>query len=212
VKEYYAPFAGIEPDPLPTYWEPSFVPATAAVWRLHYSQYKGDLKGKRSLSATGSFNGWGATPMTFLGDGHWMVDVALADGASGSAIEFKFRDGDTWLGGGNLKAVRGGGATWTPDQPTPDQLFTVTLDVAGTPIAAATNVNVHLGYDSGWSEASARPMTNVAGTVWEYAVVVPTNYWQSVNWVFNAQTNGSPSTNWYSPGDWKAFMTTLVNP
>ncbi|MGD9782121.1 MAG: choice-of-anchor X domain-containing protein [Kiritimatiellia bacterium] len=212
VKEYYAPYAGLEPDPLPTYWAPSFIPATATVWQLHYSQYKGDLKGKRAVAATGAFNGWGATPMTFLGDGHWVADIALADGTSGTAIEFKFRDGDTWLGGDNLKAMRGGPATWTPDQPTPDQLFAVALDVAGTPIAAATNVNIHLGYDSGWAEGSARPMTNTTGTVWQYAVVVPTNYSQSVNWVFNAQTNGSSATNWYSPADWKAFMTTLVNP
>ena len=108
--------------------------------------------------------------------------------------------------------MRGGPATWTPDQPTPGATFAVALDVAGTPIAAATNVNVHLGFDSGWSEAAARPMTNTAGTVWEYALTVPTNYWQSVNWVFNAQTNGSANTNWYSPVDWKAFMTTLTNP
>ncbi len=212
VAEYYAPYAGLEPDPLPTYWTPSFIPATATVWRLHYSQYKGDLKGKRAIAATGSFNSWGATPMSFLGDGHWVADISLPDGVSGTAIEFKFRDGDTWLGGGNLKAIRGGPATWTPDQPVPDQLFAVTLDVADTPIAAATNINIHLGYDSGWAEAAARPMTNTAGTVWEYSTVVPTNYSQSVNWVFNAQTNGSSATNWYSPADWKAFMTPLVSP
>lgn len=210
-KEYYAPYAGSEPDPRPTYWEPSFIPATATVWRLHYSQYKGDLKGKRAISATGAFNGWGASPMTFLGDGNWVADIALADGTSGG-LEFKFRDGDTWLGGGNLKAMRGGTATWTPDQPTPGEVFTVNFDVAGTTISAATNVNIHLGYDSGWSEAVARPMTNISGTVWQYAVTVPTNYSQSVNWVFNAQTNGSSATNWYSPADWKAFMTTLTNP
>ena len=212
VKEYYAPYAGLEPDPLPVFWESSFVPATATVWRVHYSQFKGDLKGKRAIAAAGTFNGWGLTPMTFLGDGHWAVDVPLGAAADGSTFEFKFRDGDVWLGGGNFKAMRGGPATWTPDQPTPGATFAVALDVAGTPIAAATNVNVHLGFDSGWSEAAARPMTNTAGTVWEYALTVPTNYWQSVNWVFNAQTNGSANTNWYSPVDWKAFMTTLTNP
>jgi len=212
VKEYYAPYAGSEPDPLPTYWEPSYIPATDTTWRVHFSQYKSNLKGKRAIAATGAFNGWGSTPMTFLGDGHWMADIALAAGTSGSALEFKFRDGDTWLDGGNLKAVRGGGATWTPDQPAPGGVFTVDFDVAGTPVSAATNVNIHLGYDSGWSEAAGRPMTNISGTVWQYAVTVPTNYSQSVNWVFNAQTNGSSATNWYSPADWKAFMTTLVSP
>ena len=91
-------------------------------------------------------------------------------------------------------------------------MFTVTLDTTGTPIEAATNVNIHLGFDSGWAEASSRRMTNTAPSTWVYAITVPTNYSESVNWVFNAQTNGSSATNWYSPGDWKAFMTTLVNP
>ena len=40
------------------------------------------------------------------------VANSRAAGTSGEAIEFKFRDGGTWLGGGNLKAVRDGGATW----------------------------------------------------------------------------------------------------
>ena len=45
-------------------------------------------------------------------------------------IEYKVRSGDTWLGGGNLKAIRGGaGATWTPDQPAAEGLFTLTFDV-----------------------------------------------------------------------------------
>lgn len=210
-KEYYAPYAGLEPDPLPNYWEPSFVPATATTWRVHFSQYKTNLKGGRTLAVTGPFAGWGdGVPMTFLGHGHWVADVALAAGTE-STVEYKIRNGGTWLDGGNLKAIRGGaGATWTPDQPTPGQLFTVTFDTTGTSLAGATNVNVHLGYDSGWLEAASRPMTNTAGSVWEYATEVPTNYSVSVNWVFNGYISG-PRV-WYSPADWKAFMTSFVNP
>lgn len=214
-KEFYAPYAGPEPDPLPTYWEPSFIPATATTWRVHFSQYNTNLKGHRTMSIVGPFTSWASAPlpMTFLGNGNWMVDLALSAGTE-SAIEYKFFDNGTWLDGDNFKAIRGGaGAAWTPDQPTPGELFTVVLDVADTPIAAATNVNIHMGFDGWQGVLDPRPaMTNVAGTVWEYALVVPTNYWQSVSWVFNAQTNGSSATNWYSPADWKAFMTTLANP
>ncbi len=212
VKEYYAPYAGLEPDPRPNYWEPSFIPATATVVRVHFSQYKTSLKGGRTLAITGPFAGWGdGIPMTFLGNGHWFADVALPAGTE-NVFEYKFRNGGTWLDiDGNLKAIRGGaGATWTPDQPTPDELFTVTFDTTGTPIAGATNVKVHLGYPPGaWSD---RLMTNTTGSIWEYSTVVPTNASINVSWVFNAQTNGSSSTNWYSPTDWKAFISPFVNP
>ena len=53
-------------------------------------------------------------------------------------------------------------------------------------------------------------MTNTAGSVWEYAHVVPTNYSISVNWVFNGQI--AAPVIWYSPADWKAFMYPFVNP
>ena len=219
--EYYSPFAGTEPAQGPTHWEPSFIPATATVWRVYFNQFSSDLKGRRALAIKGNFDSWAQdVPMTFLGEGNWVADVALAEGAGGNLLEFKPHDGDAWLGGGNLRAARGGPSTWTPDQPAPDQLFTVSLDLAGTALAAATNVNVHLGYDPGWYEASARPMTNVAASAWEYAVVVPTNYSTSVNWVFNVQTNGSASVIWVHPEDvaggtgtgsanWTAFMSTL---
>mgnify|MGYP000870389861 FL=1 len=149
-------------------------------------------------------------PMTFLGNGHWVVDVPLPAGSE-KVIEYKFRSNGEWMSGDNLKAIRGGGgATWTPDQPTPGELFTVTLDTAGTKLAGATNVNIHLGYDPAWNEASARPMTNTVDSVWEYSVVVPTNYSISVNWVFNGSIVGPLI--WYSDADWHAWMTTLVNP
>lgn len=210
--EYYSAHAGPEPDPLPTYWEPSFIPATATVWRLYYSQYKDDLKGRRTISAAGTFNGWGETPMTFLGKGRWAGDISLPAGSE-NVIEFKFRDGATWIGGSNLKAIRGGaGATWTPDQPTPGQLFTVTFNTAGTGLAGATNVNIHMGFDPFWGGTATRPMTNTSGSIWVYALTIPTNYSVSVNWVFNGYLPGSSTVTWYSPADWKAFFSTFVNP
>ena len=213
-KEYYAPYAGQEPAQGPTYWEPSFIPATATTWRVHFSQYKTNLKGGRSLTVTGPFAGWGlGSNLTFLGNGHWVGDVDLAAAASGSVLDFKFRNGDTWLDiVGNLTAVRDGGVTWTPDQPIPDQLFTVTLDAAGTPLATASNVYLHMGFD-GWKDVvSPRPaMTNTSGTIWEYAFSIPTNYSVSVDWVFTTLPTTDVGT-WYSPANWHAFMYPFVHP
>ncbi|NLG36287.1 MAG: hypothetical protein GX548_13135 [Lentisphaerae bacterium] len=208
--EYYAPYAGPEPDPLPHFWEPSFIPAGETIVRIHFSQYQSNLKGGRTLSVTGPFAAWGlGTPMTFLGDGHWMADVELSAGSE-SVVEYKIRNGDAWLDGNNIRAVRGGPATWTPDQPDTGDVFAVTFDAAGTTLATATNVNIHLGFDSeAWSD---RPMTNTAGAVWEYAVTIPTNAAQSVNWVFNGFPDGSTNLTWYSSADWKAFLQPLVNP
>ena len=222
-KEFYAPYAGLEPDPLPHFWEPSHVPATACVWRAHFSQYKDSLfAGNRAMAISGSWNGWSTeTPMTFLGDGHWIVDIPLPDVADATLLEYKFRSGGTWAYDPNNKTLRGGPVTWTPDQPAPEDLFAITLDVAGTAMAAATNVNVHLGFPPGaWS---GRPMTNTGGSVWAYSVAVPSNAAQSVSWVFNAQTNGSATVKWYHPDDlfsgtgsgsanWHAFLAPLVNP
>lgn len=221
-KEFYAPYAGPEPDPLPHFWEPSFLPATACVWRAHFSQFQDPkFAGNRAMAIAGTFNGWGETPMAFLGDGHWVADIPLPDAVEASLHEYKFRSGDTWADDPNQKIMRGGPVTWTPDQPAPEEVFTLTLDVAGTAMAAATNIHAHLGFPpDAWSD---RPMTNTAGTVWEYAIPVPSNAAQSVSWVFNAQTNGSDTVKWYHPDDifsgsgsgsanWHAFLVPLVNP
>jgi len=119
-REFYAAYAGPEPDPLPVFWEPSFISSAETTWRVHYSQFKGQFKGRRNLSITGLFADWGmGLPMTFLGNGHWVVDVPLPAGSE-KVIEYKFRSNGEWMSGDNLKAIRGGGgATWTPDQPTP---------------------------------------------------------------------------------------------
>ena len=148
--------------------------------------------------------------MTFLGDGHWAIHIALAAGAEASLLEWKFRSGGLPLANDpNNKVMRGGRRHRTPDQPTTGALFTVTFDTAGTALAGATNVNIHMGYDPGWSEASARSMTNIAGSVWEYATTVSTNATVSVNWVFNGQITGPVGI---SPADWKAFLAPFVNP
>ena len=209
VKEYYAPYAGLEPEAEPLYWTPNVIPTTATTWRVYFSQYKTNLKGMRSMTLTGAFAGWGiGSNMTFLGDGRWMADIALPAAADGSGLSFKPRGGpaSTWLDGGDLKAVRGtGGAAWSPVPPVSGELLTITLDVAGTPLATSSNVNLHRGFDN-WQDVSSLPMTNTAGTVWEYTFPVPSNRTVSVDWVFN---NG---TTWYSAGDWRAFMAPYYSP
>ena len=207
-KEYYAPFAGLEPDSV-LYWTPNVIPATASTWRVYFSQFKTNLKGMRSMALTGGFAGWGnGSNMTFLGNGLWAVDIALPDAADGSGLLFKPRGGPSyeWFSGGDYKAVRGtGGVAWSPVPPVSGSPLTITLDVAGTPLAAVSNVNLHMGFD-GWQDTSDRAMTNTSGTLWEYAFTVPSNRTVSVDWVFN---NG---TLWYSAGDWRAFMSPYYIP
>jgi hypothetical protein len=212
-KEFYAPYAGPEPDARPLYWEPNVIAAGATSWRVYFCQFQTNLKGMRSMSLTGNFAGWGTgSNMVFLGDGLWMADIDLAEAADGSGLEFKPRGGPafTWLDGGNFKAVRGtGGASWSPMPPVPGELVTISLDVAGTPLAAATNVNLHHGFDN-WQGVTSPPMTNTAGTVWAYSFIVPAERSLSIDWVFNGYAGGPQI--WYSAGDWRAFMSPYYSP
>ncbi len=206
-KEFYAPYAGLEPSPTPTYWEPNVnLPTGATTVRVYFCQFQSNLKGKRSMTLTGNFSGWNeGLPMSFLGDGTWMIDLPLAAAADGSGVLFKPRGGPTheWLSGGDFQFIRGtGGVTMAPLPPVPGELFTITLDTTGTPLAAATNVSLHMGFDN-WKDVQESPrpaMTNTAGSTWEYAFTVSTNYSVSIDWVF---TDGSI---WYSSGNWHAFM------
>lgn len=212
VKEYYAPYAGLEPEEIPDYWSPSFIPATATTVRIYFNQINNNLQGRRNLAVTGPFAGWGdGLPMTFIGDGNWMADVAL-DAGTEDILEYKARNATTWLDGDNLKAIRGGaGATWIPDQPVTNEPFSLTFDAAGTTLETATNVQAHLGVPGGaWLDY---PMTNTAGTVWEQTLLTPSNATVSIDWVFNGYLAGETNLTWYSPGiDWKAFLDSFVNP
>ncbi len=97
----------------------------------------------------------------------------------------------------------------SPMPPVPGAPFTITLDAAGTPLSAATDIRLHMGFDN-WQDVQTSPrpaMTNTAGTTWEYAFEVSTNYSVSIDWVF---TDGTGST-WYSYGNWHAFMAPYYN-
>ena len=215
-KEYYAPYAGLEPAPTPTYWTPNAnIPIGATTVRVHFCQFQSNLKGDRSMRLTGTFRSpeWDTGQlMTFMGNGTWWTDVVLPAGTSGSGVKFKPRGGPDydWLTGGDFQFVRGsGGVTMAPLPPVPGELFTITLDAAGTPLAAAADIRLHMGFDN-WQnvQESPRPaMTNTSGSTWEYAFEVPTNYSASIDWVF---TDGTGST-WYSYGNWHAFMAPYYN-
>ena len=213
-REFYAAYAGLEPDAEPTYWLPNYLPATLTTGRVHFCQFKTDLKGGRQLNLVGSFTGWADNPiwMTFLGAGWWMADAELPAAASGSYTEYKFRNGDTWMGGGNLSILRGGNATWTPDVPVPGAPLAVQFDVSGTGLATATNVEIHLGFD-GWTDVTDPALTNLSGTTWAYSFTVPTNYSREVDFVFRGYLDGSTNLTWFSHGkDWILYMSTFVEP
>ena len=217
VKEFYAAYAGLEPVPGPTYWVPNgLIPVGATTVRVYFCQFGSNLRGMRSMNLTGSFRvpEWDTgQPMAFLSNGTWMTDVVLPAAADGSGVKFKPRGGPAydWLTGGDFQFVRGtGGVTMSPMPTVPGSLFTITLDAAGTPLAAAADIRLHMGFDN-WKDVQESPrpaMTNTAGTVWEYAFTVSTNYSKSIDWVF---TDGAGST-WYSSGNWHAFMAPYYSP
>lgn len=203
------PFQGV-------WWEPNPLPETGGTMRIYYTQYTRGLAGDSNVQIAGNFppSSWGPVPMTFIGAGTWYYDLVVDTNTFANPnIEFKPRNlsGTTWEGfgggGDNYRAYRGYlRATWSPSSPTNEELFTITYDQAGGPLAAATNINAHVGFDEPWTVIGdgTRTMTNIGGTVWQLAFPVPTNASLSVNWVFN---NG---TLWDSEGgagrQWRAFI------
>ncbi len=216
--EFYAPYAGLEPDPTPIYWEPNVnIPTEETTVRIYFNQFQSNLRGMRTMNLTGNFKDpeWDeGQPMTFTGDGTWMTDVVLPATNSGSGVAFKPRGGPTfaWLDGGDYQFVRGsGGVTMDPLPPVPGEPFTITLDAAGTPLAAAADIYLHMGFDGWQNVQDPRPaMTNISGTVWEYTFDLSEDYSVSVDWVFTTTATGF-SGSWYSNGDWHAFMAPYFN-
>lgn len=213
-KEFYAAYAGLEPNPTPTYWEPNAnIPTGATTVRVYFCQFQSNLSGKRNMNLTGDFAGWGnGLPMTFIGEGTWMIDLPLA---AGNGVKFKPRGGPTldWYEtGGDFQFIRGaGGVTMDPMPPVPGETFTITLDAAGTPMAAVSPIYLHMGFD-GWKDVQKpRPaMTNTSDTFWEYSFSVPTNYSVSIDWVFTSKPEQDDGT-WYSDFNWHAFMAPYYN-
>lgn len=196
--EFYRAFAGPPQTNIGVYFEPNPLPSTGGVLRVWYRQHNRSLAGARNVGLTGPWNGWGnGQAMTFAGNGAWYYDLAVSEAASTDVI-FKARttSGD-WDGGPDVHAYKGTSrASWSPPSPTNGDIFTVTYDAAGGPLAAATNIYAHLGFDEPWYGVGDFPMTNSGGTIWTISVTVPSNIVLSVNFVFN---NGAGT--WDSEGN-----------
>ena len=216
-REFYAAYAGPEPELTnpPSYWYPNYnIPTAATTVRVFFCQFKSDVSGMRSMNLTGTFSGWNnGLPMSFVGEGTWMIDLALPAANSGDGVKFKPRGGPTfkWYEtGGDFQFIRGtGGVAVTPLPPVAGESLTITLDAAGTPLSTATDIRLHIGFD-GWQNVQNNPrpaMSNTSGSTWEYTFEVPAECQYSIDWVF---TDGTGST-WYSLGDWHAFMAPYFN-
>jgi hypothetical protein len=221
--EHYRAFAG-PPKPFAGVWmEPYPIPATGATVRVYYTQHSRMLTGDRNVQLAGNWTSWNPVPMTFLGDGVWYYDlVANTSVFANTEIKFKPRSfpavGTLWDGmggGGNDFFFYVGDlrATYSNTSPTNGELFTITYNANGGPLAASTNVRAYVGFDEQWNGAANRQMTNTAGNtnIWELSFAIPTNTALSINFVFNG-TIGAGTT-WDSEGSappngrqWRIFI------
>ena len=220
--ENYRAFAG-PPKPFSGVWmEPYPIPATGATVRVYYTQHSRVLTGNRSVHIAGNFSSWSGVPMTFMGDGLWYYDlVANTSVFPNTEIKFKPVDKaaptiyDGMGGGGNDFFFYVGDlrASYSNPHPTNGELFTITYDANGGPLAASTNVRAYVGFDEQWNDAGNRTMTNTLGNtnIWEVTFAVPTNTALSINFVFNG-TIGAGTT-WDSEGSappngrqWRIFI------
>ncbi len=220
--EMFAATAGPAQPFFSAQWSPNPVPLTGATVTIYFTQHSRVLAGKRELQYSGDLNSWGQTPMSFIGDGTWMIDIAVPAGPVGS-LPFKFRNKDESPFYGYNDSVAGNPldnyqmyrgdlrATWTPEAPTNGELFTLTYDAAGGVLETSVAVNAYVGRGTGeqYLDAANRPMTNIGGTVWQIAFPIPTNYSDSVNFVFNDGPVGGGSTTWDNENSgrrWRAFI------
>ncbi len=177
------PFQGVRIEPFP-------LDPTGGPLRIYYVQHSRGLAGDRNVHIAGTFNGWSASPMTFLGDGVWRAETTISSAAA-TNIEFKPRNagGSTWegMGGGgnNYRAYKGfARANWSPISPTNGGTLTITYDNSTGELTNMSPIYAWVGYEEQWFDSSAIPMTNVGGTLWQMALTVPTNRALSVNFVF----------------------------
>ncbi len=201
IMEMYAAYAGAATPYRGVYLEGLPVPSTGGTLRIWYNQHSRGLAGDRAVQIAGTFNGWSPAPMTFAGDGSWYFDASITAGAA-TNIEFKPRNlsGSTWenlWGADNYITYKEySRVTWTPVYPTNGEVFTINYDASSGPLVGATSMNAWVGYEEQFFAGANYPMTNTAGTIWETAFPVSTNYKLSVNMYFNGKTNGSPTEIW----------------
>jgi hypothetical protein len=110
-------------------------------------------------------------------------------------------------GGGNGNGCDGA-VCITPAAPVAGSQVTIQYDPAGGPIASATNVDIHLGWN-GWNPVVSpdAPMTYLAAShFWLYTVTIP-NAATQLNCCFN---NGSGTWDNNSGANWNFFCTNTL--
>ena len=119
-----------------------------------------------------------------------------------------------WVGAGSGGSGNGSGCDGvvciTPAAPVAGSQVTIQYNPAGGPIASATNVDIHLGWN-GWDPVVSpdAPMTLLAASnLWLYTVVIPNTATQ-LNCCFN---NGSGTWANNSGANWNFSVTANTNP
>lgn len=207
--EFYAAYAGAAKPNIGIWFTPNPLPSTGGTLRVWFRQHSRSIAGARDVGLTGPWNGWGpGVPMAFAGDGAWYYDLFVSEAAP-TAVIFKARTvSGEWDSGPDVYAYKGTGrATWTPISPTNGEVLTITYDNATGPLTNSPTISAWLGFDEPWFGTTAIPMTNIGGTLWQTAIVVPTNRVLSVNWVFR-NASGSIYDSESSPGgrQYRAFI------
>jgi len=110
-------------------------------------------------------------------------------------------------GGGGGGGLTNSVVTLSPTNPVAGQSLTVTYNPVGRPIASATNVNIHYGYNqnitANWTPLPGMAMSKT-GSNWTYTYTVPSNA-TTVAMVFN---NGSGAWDNNGGGNWNFNVTT----
>lgn len=107
-------------------------------------------------------------------------------------------------------AVFTNGVNVNPAVPTAGQTVTIAYDATGRNLSAATNVNIHYGYNgTGWTTPPGAAMTKV-GSYWIYSYVIPAEA-TSIVMCFNNGTawDNNNANNWTFAVD--PFVATVPN-
>jgi hypothetical protein len=164
-----------------------------------YTATNGALENKSPITMQISFNGgttW--TPYTMSGGNNsWTYTLSAPNNAPSATVYFESdgtfdsRNGQNW----SVSIVdcdAPTGPVWTiPRTPVAGQPVTVYYNPVGRPIASATSMNVHHGYNenvaANWTSLPGVAMTK-DGSNWKYTYTVPSNA-TIVRYVFNNNAN-----------------------
>jgi hypothetical protein len=194
------PSSGVQFSPNTSDCEPITITYTAA---------NGPLEDLSPVTMQISFDGgtsWTPYSMNATSTNVWSYTLNAPDNAPSATVYFESgatidsRDGQNWS-----TSIRDceapDGPVWTdPFTPVAGQPVTVHYDPAGRPIASATEVNIHYGYnrvEENWTTLPGMPMTK-SGDIWTYTYTVPADATE-INMVFNNNQNGWDNN---GGGDW----------